>query len=446
MWLLLVLALGAVSCASVDDPGKEPDLATAPLVGTACDEAAPCDGEELCCSGVCVDPTADGANCGACGAACPTSCVAGACGCADPTSLGGPAVSISSGFEHACALLSDGTVKCWGVNGYGNLGDGTSTNRLAPASVCGLGGTVISISGGAEHTCAVLGDGSVKCWGTNAYGQLGDGTTAQQLTPVSVIDLGGTAVSIASGWYHTCALLSDGAVKCWGANEFGGLGDGTMTQSLAPVSVAGDPGGPAVAISAGAWHTCALIDDGTIKCWGANFFGQLGDGTPTNRLTPVAVSGLGGAAVSMETGDFHTCAVLSDGALKCWGFNQFGQLGDGTDVDRATPVSVIGLGGTVDAVSGGLYHTCAVLSDGALKCWGQNQLGQLGDGTRTDQYSPAPVAGDPGVAASISGGAWHTCALLSDGSVKCWGDNSLGQLGDGTGTEQLTPVSVLAIP
>jgi alpha-tubulin suppressor-like RCC1 family protein len=350
----------------------------------------------------------------------------------------------SLGGYHTCALLSDGTVKCWGENWDGQLGDGKSNpieNYSAiPVTVTGLS-TAVAVSTEDYYTCALLSDGTAKCWGDNTFGELGDGTTTSSSTPVPVSGLI-NAVAIAVGGRFTCALLSDGTAKCWGNNWYGQLGDGTTTDSHTPVPVSGLIN--AVAIATGGYHTCALLSDGTVKCWGWNDYGQLGDGTTTLRTTPVTVSGLTNA-VAIAAGDEHTCALLSDGTVKCWGYNGVGQLGDGKsnpiESHSAIPVTVTGLSNAV-AIAAGWAHTCALLSDGTAKCWGDNDFGQLGDGTTTLRTTPVTVSGLTN-AVAIAAGTYHTCALLSNGTVKCWGYNGVGQLGDGTTTNRNTPVTVL---
>jgi alpha-tubulin suppressor-like RCC1 family protein len=347
----------------------------------------------------------------------------------------------SLGAAHTCALLADGTAKCWGNNYDGQLGDGTFIDKNTPVTVSGLTNAV-AIAGGAAHTCALLSDGTAKCWGNNYYGQLGDGTFIDKNTPVTVSGLT-NAVAIAASFYHTCALLSDGTAKCWGRNDYGQLGDGTNTNKNTPVTVSGLTN--AVAIAAGGYHTCALLADGTAKCWGYNGNGQLGDGTFIDKNTPVTVSGLTNA-VAIAGGAAHTCALLSDGTAKCWGNNAEGQLGDGgTFIEKTTPVTVSGLTNAV-AIAAGSSHTCALLSDGTVKCWGRNDYGQLGDGTFIDKNTPVTVSGLTN-AVAIAASDVHTCALLSDGTAKCWGNNYDGQLGDGTFTPtapygKSTPVTV----
>ncbi|HMA91119.1 MAG TPA: chromosome condensation regulator RCC1, partial [Polyangiaceae bacterium] len=212
------------------------------------------------------------------------------------------------------------------------------------------------------------------------------GTTTDRLTPVAVTGLTGVA-QIAVGYHHTCARLTDGTVKCWGN---GGLGDGTTTQRLTPVAVTGLTG--AVEIATRSAHTCALLTGGTVKCWGGNVYGQLGDGTTTTpRLTPVAATGLTGVA-EISAGQGHTCARLTDGTVKCWGHNELGQLGYGaTTYVQMTPVAVTGLTGAAEISAGYYYHTCARLTDRTVKCWGTNSTGQLGDGTTTQRTTPTVV-------------------------------------------------------
>jgi alpha-tubulin suppressor-like RCC1 family protein len=289
--------------------------------------------------------------------------------------------------------------------------------------------------------------GGVKCWGNNSAGLLGDGTTDQRLTAVDVVGLtSGVAAVSAGSFAHTCALTTAGGVKCWGNNNVGQLGDGTTTERLTPVDVVGLTSG-VVAIDVGEAHTCALTTVGGVKCWGQNFAGHLGDGTTTERLTPVDVAGLTSGVVAVSAGQFHTCAVTTTGGIKCWGNNNSGQLGDGTTIEQLTAVDVSGLTSGVAAVSAGQQHTCAITNSGGLKCWGTNFAGQLGDGTTTERLTPADVTGlTSGVAAvTADASSSHTCALTTAGGVKCWGRNTLGQLGAGIPTNRLTPADVLGL-
>ena len=271
--------------------------------------------------------------------------------------------------------------------------------------------------------------------------------------------------SITLGGDHTCALLSTGSVKCWGLNDLGQLGDGTTTSRSLPVdvlvSLGGSPLTGVTAISAGTSHTCALLSTGSVKCWGYNGDGEFGNGTTTNSSLPVDVLvSLGGSPLTgvsaITANGYHTCALLSTSALKCWGDNWAGSIGDGTTASRSLPTDVlVSLGGSpltgVSAVTASTSFTCALLATGRVKCWGYNGDGELGDGTTTDRSLPTDVlvslGGSPltGVS-SITSGTEHMCGLLDDGTVKCWGSNEFGQLGDGTagvGIRSVVPAHVL---
>lgn len=353
--------------------------------------------------------------------------------------------AVAAGGWHSCALIAGGSVKCWGSNGYGQLGDGTIATRRTPVAVPGLSGAT-AISAGGWHTCALFGSGTIRCWGANGYGQLGDGTTTDRYKPVTVSGITG-ATAISAGYGHTCAVLASGAMKCWGWNVVGQLGDGSTTDRYKPVTVSGITGTAgatgATASTAGYVHTCALLTSGGLACWGDNDVGQIGDGTTTDRYRPVTVSGISGARAIMASSG-HTCAALVGGSARCWGNNGGGQLGDGTTTERHRPVAVSGLSGA-SAILAGDDHTCALLTGGTVKCWGNNEVGQLGDGTTTDRHRPVTVSGITGASAVTSGND-HSCALVTEGSVECWGNNEDGQLGDGTKKQRRAPVAVVGIP
>jgi len=355
------------------------------------------------------------------------------------------ASAIATGWRHTCLLTGNGGVECWGYNFSGQLGDGTTLNRGTPAFVAGLASNVAAVDGGSgsAHTCAVTSAGGVKCWGFNTFGQLGDGTTADRLTPVDVSGLANEVTAIAVGDQHTCALTVGGGVKCWGRNSRGQLGNGSTEDSTTPMDVNGLTSG-VIAIAAGHEHTCALTNGGGVKCWGGNYFGQLGTGSIAQHPTPVDVSGLTSGVIGITAGYAHTCAVTNGGGAKCWGYNATGQLGDGTTTQRNTPTDPSGLTSAVAAITAGGYqgHTCTLISGGRVKCWGDNSSGQLGDGTTTQRSTPTDVTGMASGVTAISAGGSHTCALIS-GGVKCWGSNSFGQLGDGTTTPSSTPVDVI---
>jgi alpha-tubulin suppressor-like RCC1 family protein len=358
------------------------------------------------------------------------------------------AAAIEAGGAHTCARTASGGVECWGGNPYGQLGCGACFDRHTPVNVSGLASGVSAIAAGGYHTCALTRAGGVKCWGDNEHGQLGDGTHTGRSTPVSVSGLASGVSAIATGGSHTCAVTTSGGVKCWGYNSFGQLGNGTTTDRSTPANVSGLASGVS-AITAGGSHTCALTASGGVKCWGNNGDGELGDGTTTERHTPVDVLGLTSAVSAIAASDngWHTCALTVSAGVKCWGDNEHGQLGDGTTTNRSTPVDVSGLTNGVSATAPGYLHTCALTVSGGVKCWGYNSRGQLGDGTHTRRSTPVDVSGlARGVSAIAAGGdepGGHTCALTASGGVRCWGLNDLGELGDATTRDRSTPVGVV---
>lgn len=311
-----------------------------------------------------------------------------------PVQVSGMASGITAvtvGSSRSCAITSAGGAKCWGQNIYGGVGNGDSIDQTSPVNVSGLSSGVLAMDGGAYHTCALLSGGVVKCWGWNAGGNLGDGTYTNRSTPVSVINLPSGVVAISVGSTHSCALTSAGAVWCWGGNYNGQVGDGTYTDRTSPTQVSGLTSG-VVQISVGAEHSCALTSDGGVKCWGIGTHGELGNNSNTKQNTPVAVSGLTSGVTSIGLGNYHTCAVLSSGEAKCWGYNGSSRLGDGTTTNRNTPVTVSGLTSGVLGIAGGDSHTCAITTSATVKCWGNNDLGQLGDGTTTTRSTPVTVS------------------------------------------------------
>ena len=361
-----------------------------------------------------------------------------------PGSAGAGAIDVAAGTYHACAVTTDGAISCWGHNFFGQLGDGTTAQRLEPVGASGLGSGVTAGAAGEYHTCAIAGGGAVWCWGVNAHGQLGNGTTTGAITPVAVTGLGSGVTALAAGAYHTCAVTSGGAAVCWGDNSSGQLGDGTTTTRSTPVPVSG-LGSGVVAVAAGRAHTCAVTSGGALWCWGAGSFGQLGDGTSTSRSAPVAVTGLGSGVVAVAGGWGHSCAVTGAGGAWCWGANFAGQLGDGTTTTRPTPVAVSGLGSGVVSVAAGEGHTCAATSTGALACWGGNAFGQLGDGTTTMRRVPVVVPGLANGVVAVDSRSQSTCAVMTDGTVLCWGRNYYGELGDGTTMNRCLPTDVLGL-
>ena len=341
------------------------------------------------------------------------------------------ASAVSAGYDYTCALTTAGGLKCWGLNWDGQLGNGTTTPSTTPVDVSGLTSGVAAVSAGNLHACALTTEGGVKCWGWNYYGELGDATTNDRHTPVGVSGLTSGVAAVSAGNDHTCALTKVGGVKCWGLNDGGALGDGTTTPRSTPVDVSGLTSGVA-AVSAGSSQTCALTTAGSVKCWGSGY-----------GLTPVDVCGAISGVAAVDQGYTHTCALTVGGGLKCWGWNADGELGDGTTTYRSTPVDVSDLASGVAAVDTGDTHTCALTAGGGLKCWGDNSYGELGDGTTTRRSTPVDVPSLTSGVAAVAAGSNHTCAVATGGGLKCWGDNSYGELGDGTTSSSDTPVDVL---
>jgi alpha-tubulin suppressor-like RCC1 family protein len=405
-----------------------------------------CFGGTSQCGTACVDENIDPNNCGGCSATCGGTCSGGHCCSKGDLYCGGcdtvancikkTGGRIASGYGHTCAITLGGALKCWGYGYDGELGDGTTTTTsTSPVDVSGLSSGVTNVGAGQYHTCAVA-NGTASCWGDDTYGQTGIGTDFTTYnTPQTVTGLS-SVLKIDGGGDQTCALLTNQSVYCWGGNFNGEVGDGTGTEQDSPVATGVTS---ALDINAGLGsHTCALLSTGGASCWGEGDLGECGDGnlTPSN-LSPVTVSSLsGGFAISL--GYAHSCAVVSGGALKCWGDETYSELGDNGTTNSAVPVTASQTG--VAAVAGGFYHTCALTNAGAVTCWGYNFYGQLGNGTNTD--STSPVTAISSGAAAISAGFYHTCAFMTDGTVQCWGYNGDGELGNGTNTDSNIPVKV----
>lgn len=406
-----------------------------------------------------------------------------------------PAVSLGTGrtarrvmatYINTCVELDTGSLKCWGAPYSGMLGIGPSERRgdtpgdmgdALPSFSLGSASAIASFASGFayHYGCALLQNGTAKCWGANSYGQLGidrsshvgddAGDTGTRLTYVS-LGTGATPVSVGSGEYHSCALLADGRVKCWGANLWGTSGVGDTLRHDGRASYMGDnlpavnlgSGRTAKKLYVGSNHSCAILDNDSVKCWGQNSYGQLGIGDTSDRgddagemgdALPTVSLGTGRTAKSVSVGYRHTCAILDTNALKCWGWGNYGQLGTGNSSDRGDapgemgdnlPAASLGTGRTVTAVTAGYFNTCAILDDQTLKCWGDNRLGQLGLGDKQLRGTVPSALGDalPVVnlgtgrrAIAVGLGFMHACALLDNQSVKCWGYNAYGKLGYG---------------
>ena len=351
---------------------------------------------------------------------------------------------VSSGAAHSCAILDDRSVSCWGLNDNGQLGDGTRVSSLDPQkATMPLGRNAMEISSGSYHTCTLFDDGSIRCWGSNSFGQLGDGTTIERTTPITV-DLGSgvSAIGVSSGESHTCAVLTDNRVKCWGMNSNGQIGDGTTTDRHIP-AYASMGGMGALKVSAGSYHTCAITIERDVMCWGENWNGQLGDSSNVDRNSPVEVSvPSNSSAVSIDSGAFHSCVGMNDGSMFCWGYNAHGQLGNGGSSDSNSPLpSSLSSDLLLMEIEVGLFHSCGLFDSGEVACWGDNSNGQLGDGTQIAHSTPEVIMLSTN-ATSISVGHRHTCVILDDASLKCWGANEFGQVGDGGTSDSNTPQDI----
>jgi Tol biopolymer transport system component/alpha-tubulin suppressor-like RCC1 family protein len=351
--------------------------------------------------------------------------------------------AMDAGLSFTCGIATGAAAYCWGTNGSGQLGDGTTTRQSLPILVAG-GLAFDSISAGGEHACALTSAGVAYCWGSNAYGQLGDGTTTNRATPTAVAgDL--TFTSLSAGEQQTCGVATGGTAYCWGRNTNGVLGDGTTTDHAAPAAVSGGLTFLSVSLAIGQ-HACGLTTGGQAYCWGRNTHGQLGDGSTTDRPAPVAVSGGLTFTMVTATANEHSCGVASGGAAYCWGWNNYGEVGDGTTTQRSVPVLVSG-GLTFSSVSGGASaFTCGRTTGGAAYCWGVNNVGQLGNGTTTSSTVPVPVSGGLTFLV-VNAGFAHVAAVATGGVGYAWGSNGQGQLGDGTTIGKSVPVPVVvALP
>jgi alpha-tubulin suppressor-like RCC1 family protein len=443
---------------------------------------------------------------------------------------------VSAGGGHTCGITTAGVLKCWGRNTNGRLGDGTTVQRLLP-TIIDSGVSYSQVSAGGGHTCGITSAGVLKCWGGNDEGQLGDGTWSRRELP-TIIDSGVSYSHVSTSGNHTCGMTTSGTPKCWGSNWYGELGDGTYTTSLLPKPVVTPS--PLVKIQAmgtsdwdynwtcgitqdqrlfcwgsnwwhehgslregeiliptevnsnlrvaevrgGTAHSCFLTDSqemlcsgwsldgqlgsadkmietpgrtdgshlyseitrfcgitttGILRCWAYNGDGQVGDGSQITRLSPVTVDrGVSYSRVSQR--GWHSCAIATAGVLKCWGFNGNGRLGDGTTTSRLLP-TIIDSGVSYSHVSVGDWHSCGITTTGVLKCWGNNNSGQLGDGTTTHRLLPTVI--DSGVGYShVYAGRFHTCGITTTGVLKCWGNNNNGHLGDGTTTQRALPTVI----
>ncbi len=353
-------------------------------------------------------------------------------------------VSAGSGFY--CALSSTKRVYCWGDNSYGQLGVKKHSSQDRPVEVGALGGRVAKIAAGYYHVCALTADGAVECWGDNRYGQLGDGTRKGSYTPVAVSGLASGVEQIAAGEGHTCVLLRNGSVQCWGKDSSGQLGDGDFKLSKVPVAVSGLPG-PVRSLSAGGFHTCAVTMDNNLWCWGDNGRGQLGNMTHDDSARPISVRIPESGALRVSCGKRHTCAVTGDHKLMCWGANDYGQLGNLTHQDTIAPGYVLiasanrgkvirqPLSRVADVIASE-DRTYVIISDGSVKFCGYAKTYpgpmfiELTWNQAIFDFSP-PVRGMVMLAAEGNLGVSSACGITAGGELKCWGSGYNGKLGQG---------------
>lgn len=358
--------------------------------------------------------------------------------------IAAPVLSIDTGEDHSCAIDANGGVMCWGENDWGEIGNGLTGSQNSPVAVIGLSSGVDKVVIGDHHTCALTSTGGVKCWGVNDWGQLGTGDYSNRIQPADVTGLTSGVIDIAAGTFHSCALLATNAIKCWGSNLLSQLGNENYSKSNVPIDVL-NLNGTAIQISAGQDRTCSIMSDGTIKCWGDNLYGALGVGTypPYSSDEPLVVQNVLSGASLVDLRAYHACAVVN-GVVKCWGHNLYGKLGDGTTDDRHAPVDVVGLSGEIIEISTGGQHTCAINDAHELFCWGSNNDAQLGTGDENYyQYlTPLSPLGLPANVTAVSGGEYYTCAIAG-GDVYCWGNNWTNQLGIGVGPDRAEPAYVV---
>ncbi|MBU6375573.1 MAG: putative Ig domain-containing protein [Bdellovibrionales bacterium] len=391
-------------------------------------------------------------------------------------------LSASSGEVHQCGVTSLGFIKCWGISANGRLGDGVNGNYTpSTPTLVDSNTSFISVQAGGAFSCGITSSGAVKCWGNNKYGQLGQGVQTQKVGP-TLIDGGAGYSQLSAGRYHTCAISSSGSLKCWGTNTYGQLGDGSTQQRTSPVLV--DAATNYRSIAVGKSHTCGITSANILKCWGYNGSGQLGDGSRTNRTIPVIIDrGTSYQSIATSFDGEHTCGITSTNILKCWGYNHFGQVGNGKSgtsgptklAHEPSPV-LIDSGTSYSAVGTGQDHTCGITTQNVLKCWGSNSDGQLGS-SQSSTSTPIVIgssylkislgkANTCGISTSGTLGCWgqgaytgpqkqvvvsysavtagdtHTCAITSQGALRCWGQNFFGQLGDGSTEAQSYPVGI----
>jgi alpha-tubulin suppressor-like RCC1 family protein len=358
----------------------------------------------------------------------------------------GDARDLDAGGSHTCALLADGSARCWGGGAYGQLGAPPIDAGIATVTVPG-GGQWKQLAAGLRHTCALSDGGEIYCWGRTGEGQLGDGTVLQLTAPQAPVVGARDLVAIAAGGEHTCALTGAGAVSCWGRGDFGQLASNDTAGSSTPLTVALPP---AAQLASGGEFSCARLLDGTVSCWGRGNRGQIGDGFTMDRRKPTLV-GLPEKAVHIAAGLEHACAATAMGNVYCWGEAAGGRLGNAVMASSAQSKPILvqagAAAGQLVAVGIGNAHGCALTRARQVICWGMSNYGQAGVApppppAAATAVPPTVVAGLPDVAALAIGGD-HSCVVTSPGAVWCWGHGDSGQLGFGTSAGMPQPVAIL---
>lgn len=363
--------------------------------------------------------------------------------------------SLASGTNHSCWIPTDGSVVCWGEDAHGALGTLELPNSydawLPPNVVKGLPLAAKSVGVGLSYSCALLLDGSVWCWGYNGEGALGTfSNEVYELTPAPVVGLPGPVSSLAVNFLNACAMTSNGEVFCWGDNSWWALGTGQSWSQIEYSNVAlpvKDLPGRAIAISVGQNSGCAVLEQGQLSCWGlipnGNDSSVLSADEDDAWTQPTNIDGLSAPATAVVVGQSHICAVLVTGNVECLGENDVGQLGDGTVTTRIKPMQVTGIPRHVRWISSLYKHTCVILDDDSTRCWGSNETAQLGSGSVGLFNSPNLVSGLVGTPKQVAAGENHTCVLTAQEQVLCWGSNEGGLIGDGTTKNRLSPTPIL---
>jgi alpha-tubulin suppressor-like RCC1 family protein len=368
---------------------------------------------------------------------CPAGCKDGMCN--PPTGR----VVVSAGSFATCAVTPSGAARCWGSNADGRLGNASVIGSVGtPVSVDGLSFDVLTVSAGDRHACAVTAAGAVMCWGADDSNQLADANLGGGPTPVAIKGLAPGVQAISAGGSETCGITATGSVQCWGANPCGWGDPNFMWDGVVPVDIDGLSSG-VVAVSLGRSHTCAVAPGGAVKCCGSNAFGELGTMSTNGSAVPHGVVGFSSGAIAAAAGFSASCAVTASGGVKCWGSNLHGQLGNASTADSLVPGDVEGLSSGAVSVTIGLNHACVLTTAGGVKCWGWNFYGQLGNGHTADSFAPVDVKSLTSGVVSVSAGATHTCAVTEKGGIKCWGSNLYGELGNDSFTSSDVPVDVV---